>query len=284
MIVSNQQLATRGDPIAPAESLHPVTEGDPARIGPAEARILQVSGSVFRTLSQTVGYTSFLQIATSRWELFTAFRLVYQEYRKAGLVHPNPLEVRLTPYHLLPTTDVIVAATPAGKEAACTVTLVRDGRMGLPIESIFPETVIERRRQGRSIAEVTSLADNREVVGSGTSLVFQVMSFMAQRAKLKGVDDLLITVHPHHAKFYERFIGFKVIGDSRPYGSVLDNPAVPLALDLNRLKFDHPRAYERFFGTPFPVEMLSGHSVSAAIRSELRRIALACETITATQV
>jgi hypothetical protein len=219
----------------------------------------------------------FIHLAARRGDLYAALRLVYKEYLRTDLIRPNPFLMRATPYHLLPTTDVIVATRGWGDVAACTVSLVGDGQLGLPIESAFPEQVDVRRQRGVQIAEVTSLADDRESEGTGTSLVLQVMSFMAQRARRRGIEELLITVHPHHAKFYEQFIGFEVIGESCAYDSVLGKPAVPLALDLANLHINHPKAYKRFFGKPFPEELLVDQEISHRLRADLRRIVAACE-------
>lgn len=216
-----------------------------------------------------------LQLANKRDQMFSAFGLVYKEYLRTGLTRSNPFEMRVTPYHLLPTTEVIVALD-ANDEAVCTVSLVRDGTLGLPMESLFAEVVAERRSRGVRLAEVTSLADNHDAEGAGRSLLMKVMSFMAQCARSRGIDELMITVHPHHVKFYQRFIGFETLGDARTYEAVLDNPAVPLVLDLKNLQQNHPAAYERFFGKPFPQEAFDHQPIPLKLRGEMRRVVAAC--------
>jgi len=217
-----------------------------------------------------------IQLASRREELFAAFSLVYRAYLKTGLVRPNPFQMRVTPYHLLPSTDVIVAKATDRNEVVCTLSLVGDGKLGLPIESAFADEVAERRRRGVQLAEVTSLAEQRDENEGGSSPLLKAMGFMAQRAKRRGIDELLITVHPHHVKFYQRFIGFELVGEERPYESVLDKPAVALSLDLNHLHVNHPRAYERFFGKPFSASMLADQTKSTVVRTELRRIVAVC--------
>lgn len=220
--------------------------------------------------------THWIELASQGEELFAAFSLVYRTYLRTGLVHPNPFHMRVTPYHLLPSTDVIVAKAPERSNVVCTLSLVADGKLGLPIESAFAEEVAERRRRGVRLAEVTSLADQRDVDEAEPSPLLKVMGFMAQRAKRRGIDELLITVHPHHMKFYQRFIGFELLGEERPYGSVLDKPAVALSLDLNLLHVNHPRAYDRFFGKPFSATALSDQSLQCGVRAKMRRIVAAC--------
>jgi len=208
-----------------------------------------------------------VKIASQPREIQEALGLVYQAYRRCGLIEPNPFRMRVTPYHLRETTEIFVAIL--GGEVTCTLSLVRDGELGLPMESIYGEEVAWRRAQGVSVAEVSCLADRRHNLVRSLSVLVQVMGLMAQSARRRGVDELLIAVHPRHAEFYERFIGFQVIGEEREYERVCNKPAVALALDLNRLAVIHPRAYKRFFGLPFPEEELEYRPISDEFRAEL---------------
>jgi hypothetical protein len=162
--------------------------------------------------------------------------------------------MRVTPYQLLPTTEVLIAIEQ--HRVVCTASVVRDGLMGLPLEDVYAEEVASRRRQGLVLAEVSCLADCQDGSRTAFSNVLQLMSLCVQCAKARGVDELLVAVHPHHAQFYQGFLGFEILGEERSYGAVLDAPAVALALDLNHLADRHPRGYERLFGKPFPAEVL----------------------------
>lgn len=178
-----------------------------------------------------------------------AFGLLYDAYLRSGLTRPNAHRIRVTPYHLLDTTEVFVAEIR--EELISTISLVRDGELGVPMEAIYGEEVAALREAGFDLAEVSCLADRRGRRQS-TATVFGIMSIMAQCAAERGVDYLLIAVHPRHAGFYQRFIGFELIGRLKAYGAVQDNPAVALALDLNHLATNHPKAYRTFFGKRFP--------------------------------
>ena len=156
--------------------------------------------------------THWIQLASQGEELFAAFSLVYRTYLRTGLVHPNPFHMRVTPYHLLPSTDVIVAKAPERSNVVCTLSQVADGKLGLPIESAFAEEVAERRRRGVRLAEVTSLADQRDVDEAEPSPLLKVMGFMAQRAKRRGIDELLITVHPPPCEVLPAFYRIRVAG------------------------------------------------------------------------
>jgi hypothetical protein len=211
-----------------------------------------------------------VRIASKPSDLHAAYRLVYRAYLRGGLCEPNPYRMRVTPYHLLPTTEVFVAVSRG--EVVCTLTLVGDGELGLPMETIYGWEVASRRAQGATVSEVSCLADREPTLLRGLPVLTKVMSLMAQRAKYRGIRELLIAVHPRHAPFYERFIGFRVIGREKAYEAVRNRPALGLCLDLDRLPVIHPRAYQRFFGSPFPEADLRHRPIPDEFRIQLSRI------------
>ena len=210
---------------------------------------------------------SEVKIAARVGEFRSAFALVYEAYTRAGLAEPNPCGMRVTPYQLLPTTEVLVAIEQ--HRVVCTASVVRDGLLGLPLEDVYAEEVAGRRREGLVVAEISCLADRQDGSRTGFSSVLQLMILCAQCAKARGVDELLIAVHPHHVRFYQGFFGFQFLGEQRSYGAVLDAPAVALALDLNHLAENHPRGYERLFGKPFPAEVLAYRPMPDRVRRTL---------------
>ena len=211
------------------------------------------------------------RIASQREELYSALNLVYEAYVYSGLIETNHFELRVTPYHALPTTEVLVAER--GSNVVCTMSLIRDGALGLPMENIYAAEIQRRRRQGKHLAEVSCLADDRESCDHSFSVVSRLMALTTQCAKCRDVDELVIAVHPRHAGFYERFLAFEPIGDVKAYGAVLDNPAVALAMDLNRLRLEHPQAHKRLCGRAFPAETVRYRPISAALQAELRFLA-----------
>lgn len=209
------------------------------------------------------------KIASGREELTAAFGLVYKAYLQAGLSTRHPYQMRVTPYHLLPTTEVFIALQEG--EVIGTMSLVRDGELGLPMEAVYGEEVAKRRKRYH-LGEVSCLADHRKGQRRSVPVVLSLMSLMAQCAKSRGVDQLMIAVHPRHAKFYQRFAAFEPIGELKSYGAVCDNPAVAMSLDLNWAPIDHPRLYEKFFARPYPDEVLKHRSMTEELRAELSHV------------
>jgi hypothetical protein len=200
------------------------------------------------------------QIAGTFEQRMAAFRLVYENYLQKGLIEPNRWKLRTTPYHLLPTTNVFIATR--NHEVVCTVTLIGDGSMGLPMESIYGDVVQERRRNGLYVGEVSCLAVHGLELRGFLPMFVQLTRLMAQHARMHGMDQFLITSHPQHSKFYQRFMGMERVGPLREYPHVRNAPAVASCLDFHAIDVNRPKCYETYFGSPLPADELRPQPMS----------------------
>ncbi len=215
------------------------------------------------------------RLANSPGDRTGAFQLVYRSYLRAGLVSENPWGMRVTPYQLCPTSQQFVAVVRC--EVVSTVTLVGDGSLGLPMESMFPDEVNEFRSAGRQVAEVSCLADRRANPSRFLETFCQLTRLMAQYARYQGIECLLITVHPKHARFYRRYLGFQPISDriaNCPHAQ--DRPAVALKLDFNYVDVERPECWEDFFGQLMTREELAPYSIPSNELQLLTEIAQWC--------
>jgi len=213
-----------------------------------------------------------IKVASSREERRAAFRLAYQSYLRAGLCDSCDECVRITPYQLLPTTDILIAELRG--EVISTLSLVRDGELGLPLEAIYPEEVAARRAAGLKLAEVSCLADRRRDIVRFFALFCDLARLMIQMADRDDVDQLLIAVHPRHARMYRRAMGFKQVGDDRDYPAVNSNPAVLLSLDLPEARVELPLAWQAFVGDPLPVAVVESRPICEVDRYYFSKLAL----------
>ena len=177
-----------------------------------------------------------IQVSLARTEsdFCGAFRLLYNSYLRAGLVEENAIEMRLTPYHLLPSTEVLVAKYQA--EVVSTLTMVTDSKLGLPIESMYASQIAELRSKGLRVAEMGSLADRRHSPVRFASVFADMARMVVQVAESREIDALVLASHPRHARLYERTLGFEQIGEltSCPYAQ--GKPAVALLLQFDRVR------------------------------------------------
>lgn len=193
-----------------------------------------------------------IKIASTRSEREAAFRLVYQRYLMSGLCTANPHQMRITPHHLLPTTTVFVAIYQG--EVIFTVSLIGDGELGVPMESVFPKEIQALRARGVRFGEISCLADRRRSLVRFLPLFVQVTHLMFQFATQSSDYEFVIAVHPKHGRFYERFFGFRPMGDVRPYQSVQNNPAAAYSLHSSWLAPARRGQYHSKIFTPDQLE------------------------------
>ncbi len=210
------------------------------------------------------------KVADSPAERRDAFELVYNQYLRTGLAVPNAYRVRVTPYHLLPTTHVFVAYQDS--EIVATMTLVGDGELGLPMESIYGAEVAERRALGQRLSEVSCLADSRTDRRDFLTMFVGLSRVLAQFARRQGYHQLLVVCHPRHAAFYRRYLGFQTIGAVAECPHVQNKPAVPLCLDFEYVDHYPPACYTRFFGQWLPEEQLQPSRLEPAEIEMLRQM------------
>ena len=201
-----------------------------------------------------------VRVARTREELEGAFKVLYRTYLHAELVEPNEHGMRVTPYHLLPTTTTFI--NEVGREIVATVSLCEDSSIGLPIESLFPDKIRELRQGGGRIAEVCSLADRRRDPERGLDAMISLTKMAIQLAMHRKVDYLLCVAHPRHGRFYKRATGMVAIGDVKACPYVCNRPAEPLLLDMNQLAENPPRLYSKYFDEKVPVEQFEVDPIS----------------------
>lgn len=210
----------------------------------------------------------------------SAFRMVYDAYLKSGLISCNPMKMRVTRYHLSPSTAVFLAMRR--RELIYTMSLVVDDpAYGLPLESLYADEVAEMRDRGYRLAEVSCLAgtcedtaDRREMFDVFVGLT----GFMFQYARYNGVDRLLVAVHPRHAKFYRHFYGFEVFGELKSYDAVHGNPAVGCYHDFEETDFSGYRLRNQVYA-----ERYEPWELETPTRSELETFQLECAVDMATE-
>jgi hypothetical protein len=168
------------------------------------------------------------KIAQCQSEREAAFKLVYDRYVDAGLIEPNQRAIRVTPFQLLNSTDIVIAVL-RGKVVS-TVSLILDAKFGLQMETIYSPEVASLRKRGLRLAEVSCLASSRDLIPSDMFDIFvNVVAFTIQLARYRRVQQLLIAIHPDHEPFYRRLLGFRKIGSDRCYPAVRGNLAVACA-------------------------------------------------------
>jgi hypothetical protein len=266
-----------GEEIAPlppigAAAGSPMVRTGGSRIGPESVRVPGVARDIR------------VKIASTRAEWRDAFQLVSSNYQARGYEEPLASKVRFTPYHALP--DVVTFVAKLGDRVLSTFSIVPDNTLlGLPLESIYGEEIRKLRQGRRRLAEVSSLAADKELGMREFRQVFVAMiRLMFQYHVSHGGDTWVITVNPRHRDFYTKGMGFVPLGPPRTYSSVQDHPAEGYWLDAETMRREAPRMYRDVFGEWLPGEALAaptmlphmirflGDRSTAAARDKIREV------------
>lgn len=173
------------------------------------------------------------KIAETREELEACFRILHDAYVAAGYMRPSPSGLRVTIYHALPTTTTLCAKVDG--RVVGTVSIVREGVFGFPLQSAFDLTAV--RTRGGRIAEISALAIDPAFRKTGGSVLFPLMKFMYQYCReLFDTRHLVIAVNPSTVELYEALLFFERLADVpvQRYAFANGAPAVGATLDLQR--------------------------------------------------
>ncbi len=186
-----------------------------------------------RSGGEAVGYR--IRVANDRSTRERAYRLAHRVYRGHGYVDGGSAESSaclVDSFDADPETVTLLGEDTRGRDAG-TVSLYFDSSKGLPCDEIFARETAILRAAGRRIVEVGRLAITKEYQHSRILLLRMINAIFIYAVRLKGHTDFVIEVHPDHAGFYCRRIGFEVLGPPRPCPRVRGAPAILLRLDLN---------------------------------------------------
>jgi hypothetical protein len=191
------------------------------------------------------------KLACCREDWEAAFRVVHDAYVQRGLMRQRESGMEISPYHLLPVTEVFLAQRQG--QVFSTTSLVVDDMNGLPMDVTFQQEIESLREQGLLLAEVVSHASRQEYCQDFRrfEVFVNLMALMAQSARENDVDRLVIVVPPRHVRFYRRFLGFELLGAQRPHATWRNSPAVALQHDFAALDATGYPLYDQIYAHRF---------------------------------
>ncbi|MCB0419910.1 MAG: hypothetical protein KDD61_02890 [Bdellovibrionales bacterium] len=174
-----------------------------------------------------------LKIANTLEELEAAYHLLYRSYIAMGYMKPDDSKMRVTFYHLLPSTTTLIAKWKG--EVVGTVSIFRDNSEGLPLESEFK--IDHLRNDGKVVAEISSLAVAPHFRNQQGKILLPLLKFLWLYSKhYFGLDYMVMATHPKMADFFEGILLFDLLQKEtvNKYDFANGCPAIAGALDLNR--------------------------------------------------
>lgn len=182
------------------------------------------------------------KLAETREELEQTFRLLYRAYVAAGSMKPDRSELRITPYHALPSTSVLIAKLNGNVVA--TLSVFRMGPFGVPGSKAFDVSAM--LRSGERFAEISSLTVDDAYRTDSRELMFGLLKYLYEyTTRFFGIDKKLIVIKPFRRHFYESLLLFEPLDGGIVKNYSFSNGATVMAetLDLRTAPALYKQAY-----------------------------------------
>lgn len=177
-------------------------------------------------------------------EIEQAFQVAFEGFYERGLVEKTESRMRVTKFHALPTTSILIAKL--GDEVIATVTVIVDSAMGLPLEKLWD--INDIRKSSTRIAEISTLAIKKGFRSQRGKLLLPLCGFMYRFChEFLGVDTFVAAYHPEVKDFYKCVLLFDDIADGevKTYEFVQGAAAVAGVLKISEL----PKIYTAVYGS-----------------------------------
>jgi hypothetical protein len=198
-----------------------------------------------------------------------AFRLLHDRYVAGGFMAPHPTGRRLALYNALPSTKLFVAR--AEGRVIGTISLVQDSSLGVPMDQIYRDELDALRARGRRFGEASTLTVDPAYRASSFAILMRLYRLLiVYAAKVARLNDVCLTVAPHHGRFYRTFFGVRELGAPRPYPRVNGVRALGMSGDL-RLTRALIRVAQAGLTVPSPWDFIGGAPHYQEILARLRR-------------
>jgi len=174
--------------------------------------------------------------AVSADELAAAYRLVHDVFVERGRIRPHPTGMRVGLFEALPETATFIAVD-AGEVVGVQSIAVNDLELGLPSDVTFRDEIDVLRMGKSAIASgcghIVWEATNQAIAPAyrKSAVATELMRCMFAHALAIGCDELITTVSPGHARFYE-LLGFEKTSPVRSYSAEVDDPVVVMRVNV----------------------------------------------------
>ena len=199
------------------------------------------------------------KLAQTREELEACFRLLHDEYVRAGFMKPDPSGMRVTLHHALPTTSTLMCRYE--NRVVGTISLIRENGLGFPMQRVFD--LDEVIREGGGVAEVSALAISRRFHADRDRIMIPLLKFLYEYAEYRfDTRHLVIAAHPQHIGFYENVLCFRRLSCPQVdhYDFVNGAPAIGAYLDLDKAK---ECFFQKYADTPSETNLYHYFAVAA---------------------
>lgn len=183
------------------------------------------------------------KIAETGDEIEQALRILHDGYVEKNLMDPSEHKIRITKYHFLPTSTILIGKK--GDEVVATMSVIRDSQFKLPTDACWDLSPL--RNQNLKIVEVSSLAIKKAYQKTSGVLLFPLCKYMYEYvSRFAKADILAITTHPQVRDFYSAILLFDQVEEGKVtnYDFVKGAKGIAQFLDLRTAGYRYREVYE----------------------------------------
>lgn len=145
-----------------------------------------------------------VRVAESDDDLTACYRICHDEYFRSGFIKERSEDgLRITPYHTLSTTKMLLVCVD--EDPAGTLTIIQDGKLGLPMQSDFDLA----NYKDKNCAEISALAMKAEYQGQRGKILYPMFKYLYKLCWQLNLDYLFAAIHPDRWPFFKDVLLFK---------------------------------------------------------------------------
>jgi hypothetical protein len=184
------------------------------------------------------------KIAETKQEIEQAFTVLYDSYLEQGLMDTNENRIRVTKYHALPSTTMLIVKHH--DEVIATMSAISDSPLGLPLESCWD--ISSLRNKKLKLVEVGALAIKSGFRSKQGKILLPFCKFMMEYTyNYMKVDGAVISINANVKDFYRAILLFKSYEGSgkKKYGFVKGDVGDSVWLPFATLPEDFKKVYSK---------------------------------------
>ncbi len=179
-------------------------------------------------------------------EFEQAFAILHDCYVEEGYMQANEAKLRITAYHLLPTTTTLICKD--GDKVIATISIIKRGEFGIPADAIL--NINDHISIGESIGEVSSLAIKKEYRSRSGNILFPFVKFSWEYSmRYLDLHHYLICHHPKFIAYYQTLFCFERITPDT-IGTYDFANGAPVDVQILNLKEANNKFCVRFYDYP----------------------------------
>jgi hypothetical protein len=191
-----------------------------------------------------------IKIAETKEEFEQAYKLLHDTYKETNLIEASESGLRVTKYHSLPTTSVIIVKHDG--RVIGTMSVIQDNALGLPIDHV--SDISHLRKEKNKIAEISSLAICKNSDFRKGKILFPLTQYLHRYCDQIGIDTMVCVVNQSASMFYESILLFEPLEVKvTDYNYVNAKEIYPITVDLGEAI---KKKYKKIYGNKKPSKNL----------------------------